>query len=286
MRIEFDAPSSLYAPAKLNLGLEVTGRRPDGYHEVVTILQTVDLFDRLHVEPAAHCTYVSPCGIADDLVARALHALSSRGIEVAARITLEKRIPIAAGLGGGSSDAGTLLRALVARGLDAQSAEEIAAALGSDVPFFLRGGTALATGRGTELEPLPTPSAWFVVAVPPVHLPNKTRRLYRSLVPDDFSDGTATRTQADRLRRGLPLDPELIKNPFIRQLTSHSGVRAAIQALRDAGAHRVWPTGAGPAVYALADDEAHATRLAQNARRTQLQVLVCSALGASALTGP
>jgi len=263
MRIELCGPLTLFAPAKLNLGLEVIGRRPDGYHEVVTILQTVSLFDRIELTPSAGLEYQPPPGIADDLVARALDELSRRGIEIAARIRLEKQIPIAAGLGGGSSDAGTLLGALATAGVPRALIDEIASGLGSDVPFFVAGGTALATGRGTELEPLPTPSGWFVVVVPRLHLPDKTRRLYQALEPGDFSDGSATRTQAERLRQGLPLDPELVRNPFIRALEAYLEVRQAAEALREAGAHWIWPTGAGPALFVVMGDFSSARDVAR-----------------------
>lgn len=280
MRIELSGPLTLFAPAKLNLGLEVIGRRPDGYHEIVTILQTVSLFDRLELAPAAALDYEPPPGIADDLVARALDELSRRGIEVAARIRLEKQIPVAAGLGGGSSDAGTVLGALAVAGVPESLVYEIAAELGSDVPFFVRGGTALATGRGTELEPLLTPHGWFVVVVPRLRLPDKTRQLYQALEPGDFSDGAATRAQAERLRQGLPLDPELIRNPFMRILASHPEVRQAADALHAAGARWVWPTGAGPALFALARNFAHARNLARVVTLPELEVFVCTVIGA------
>jgi 4-diphosphocytidyl-2-C-methyl-D-erythritol kinase len=279
-RVELSGPVTLFAPAKLNLGLEVIGRRPDGYHEVVTILQAVSLFDRLELAPAVDLDYEPPPGIADDLVARALGELSRRGIEVAARIRLEKHIPVAAGLGGGSSDAGTLLGALAVAGVPESLVYEIAATLGSDVPFFVRGGTALATGRGTELESLPTPAGWFVVVVPRLHLPGKTRRLYQALEPGDFSDGAAMRAQAEQLRQGLPLDPELIRNPFMRALEAYPEVRQAADALRAAGARSVWPAGAGPALFAVARDFAQARNLARFTTLPELEVFVCTTIGA------
>lgn len=279
MRIELCGPLTLFAPAKLNLGLEVIGRRPDGYHEVVTILQTVSLFDRLELAPSVALEYQSPPGIADDLVARALDELSRRGIELAARIRLEKQIPVAAGMGGGSSDAGTLLGALAVAGVPRALIDEVASGLGSDVPFFVRGGTALATGRGTDLEPLPTPSGWFVVVVPRLHLADKTRRLYQALEPGDFTDGSATRAQAERLRQGMPLDPELIRNPFMRVLESFPEVREAAEALREAGAHWVWPTGAGPALFAVTSEFSSAVDVARPLLPVT-RAFVCTAVSA------
>jgi 4-diphosphocytidyl-2-C-methyl-D-erythritol kinase len=277
MRIELDMPIGLLAPAKLNLGLEVLGRRPDGFHEIVTILQTVTLFDRLELAPSTALDYETPPGLADDLVARALAELSRRGIHLAARIRLHKLIPIATGLGGGSSDAGTLLGALAHAGVPRTMLEQVAATLGSDIPFFLQGGTALATGRGTDLEPLPTPTGWFVVVVPTLHMPGKTARLYQALEPPDFTDGAATRAQAERLRQELPLDTELIRNPFLRVLVTYPQVRQAFEALRAAGARRIWPTGAGPALFTIARTLAEARDLARRATVPECQVIVCSA---------
>jgi 4-diphosphocytidyl-2-C-methyl-D-erythritol kinase len=173
IRVGVRKPFRLLAPAKLNLGLEILGKRPDSYHEIVTILQTIDFGDEIVLEPATALDYRPPTEIEDDLTARALRLLAGHGVEIRARIRLSKRIPIAAGLGGGSSDAGTLLGALVHAGLPYSLARRIASDLGSDVPFFLGGGTALATDRGTELEPLSSPTGWFVIVVPPLSLRNK-----------------------------------------------------------------------------------------------------------------
>jgi len=276
VRIELKAPVVLLAPAKLNLGLEVIGRRPDGYHEIVTILQTVTLFDRLELSPAPMLDYQPPVGIADDLVARALFELSRRGIDVVARIRLHKRIPIASGLGGGSSDAGTLLGALAIAGVPRETVVHVATALGSDVPFFLQGGTALATGRGIDLEPLPTPIAWFVVVVPSLELPGKTGRLYQALEAGDYSDGAATRAQAARLRQGLPLDDELIRNPFFRLLVTYPEVRKSEERLRAGGARWIRPTGAGPALFTMTRTFAEARDLARYATAPHHQVVVCT----------
>ncbi len=249
MRVVIRSPVTIAAPAKLNLGLEVLGRRPDGYHEVVTILQSIDLCDALTFAPAPSLCYRTPAGIDDDLVARALHALHAQGIELCASIQLQKRIPLAAGLGGGSSDAGTLLGVVQRAGVPVELVEEIARSLGSDVPFFLHAGTALARGRGTELEYLPSPSGFFVIVVPRLRLQGKTERLYAALTPDDYSDGAATLRQAARLRAGLGLDPALVRNAFLRPLRAFPEVQRVLEAFARAGARWVWPSGAGPALF-------------------------------------
>ena len=148
--------------AKLNLTLEVLGRRGDGYHEVRTILQTVDLADQLEIRPypslRVECDDPALNGEAN-LAWRAAKALArSRSIQPRASIFIQKRIPVGMGLGGGSSDAAAALIALNqlwGLSLGAEELAQVAAELGSDVPFFLWGGTALAEGRGERVKPLP-----------------------------------------------------------------------------------------------------------------------------------
>ena len=151
------------AHAKLNLTFEVLGKRADGYHEVKTVMQTVGLSDRLTFEPwptlQVDCDSPELSGEVN-LVWRAARALAhSKGIQPRARIRIQKRIPVAMGLGGGSSDAAAALRALDRLWeTDATDTElaELAAGIGSDVPFFLTGGTALAEGRGEVILPMPS----------------------------------------------------------------------------------------------------------------------------------
>ena len=164
--------------AKINLSLEVIGRRDDGYHDVATILQTIDLADELALEPAntLSVTCDDP-GLAGEsnIVWRAATNLASRaGILPRARIHITKRIPVAAGLGGGSADAAAALLGLNRMwelNLATPELHQVAATLGSDVPFLLTGGTALATGRGDVLHPLPPlpethVSSWWCLGTP------------------------------------------------------------------------------------------------------------------------
>ena len=177
------AELSLACPAKVNLSLRVHGKRPDGFHEISTVLQTIDLCDRLvihRVDPASPLRIEVPGGgaPADDsnLVLKAARAFfgvlgePARGV----RFRLEKRIPSGSGLGGGSSDAAAALlglQSLWGQPLDARQLYGTAAAVGSDVPFFLQGGTAFATGRGEQVESLDDmPSATVLVVVPEVEV--------------------------------------------------------------------------------------------------------------------
>ena len=266
-----DGRVRIVAPAKLNLGLEVIGRRPDGFHDLVTIFQAVSLVDWLTLAPApdlrlfcADPALLSP----DNLALRALARLRERtGTASGASLHLDKHIPVAAGLGGASSDAAAAL--LAARRLwgapaSDQNLAELAAELGSDLPFFLRGGTALATGRGERLEPLPTPAGiWFVIVSPAVVVPRKTATLYAALTRDDFSDGARVKQQAARLRAGLPLAPDLLVNAFASPLSELRPELAELPNLmRAAGAPAVALSGAGPSHYAVLDDPDAARDLA------------------------
>ncbi|HEY8597724.1 MAG TPA: 4-(cytidine 5'-diphospho)-2-C-methyl-D-erythritol kinase [Thermomicrobiales bacterium] len=252
------------APAKLNLGLEIIGRRPDGYHELVTIFQTIALYDEITVATAAPgeltLTADPTLGGENNLILRAARALAARtGCADGATLALDKGIPVAAGLGGGSSDAATTLRALRDHwDLPTTDAElaALATRLGADVPFFLRGGTALASGIGEALIALPPlRPCWFVTLTPTIALPaDKTRRLYAALTPRDFGDGARTLAQAERLRQGLPLDPTLLVNSFATPLERLFPALADWrERLIRAGAPFVLPSGSGPTLYTMVE---------------------------------
>jgi 4-diphosphocytidyl-2-C-methyl-D-erythritol kinase len=250
------------AAAKVNLGLEVVGKRADGYHALVTIFQAVGLFDEVSVTaaPPGHLALAADPALGGErnLVLRAARALATRaGVTAGATLGLVKGIPVG-GLGGGSSDAAATLLALRefwALDIADQALAELATGLGADVPFFLRGGTALATGIGEMLTPLPPLApTWFVLLTPELPLPaDKTRQLYGALTPNDFGDGARTRAQAERLRRGEPLDPALLVNSFAGPLYR---LFPALAHWRDrllaAGAARVLPSGSGPTLYTIA----------------------------------
>ena len=171
----------VHAFAKINLSLKVFHKRPDNFHELRTIFQTISLSDVLsiHYEPAAvtRVTLESSVEIADNLVNRAAHAvLDAMQAKAQVHFKLEKKIPMGGGLGGGSTDAAAVLLALPALAgtlLPLSKMMEIASALGSDVPFFILGGTALGLGRGEELYPFPEPQpSWGVLVTPEVQCIN------------------------------------------------------------------------------------------------------------------
>jgi 4-diphosphocytidyl-2-C-methyl-D-erythritol kinase len=287
-------------PAKINLGLEIIRRREDGYHEIATILQSVSVFDRLVFRPATelslsltaqnrsihHNTVIDELGSEQNLVMAAAQLLRERlGLHVGAAIELRKRIPVAAGLGGASSDAAACLQALCTLwGVNSPSAflAQLAAELGSDVAFFISGGTALATGRGEVLTRLPNPCfSWYVIATPVRHLGQKTAVLYSMLRPEDFSSGNRIEHLAAAIRRGLPPDPWLLGNAFSRTVAQVFPETNALQAaLLEAGAPFVALSGAGPAHYTAVDsiNRAVAIGVATHSRLgAGYRVLVCRA---------
>jgi 4-diphosphocytidyl-2-C-methyl-D-erythritol kinase len=185
------APFTLLAPAKVNLSLEVRRRRADGYHELRSLMVKVGLYDRLRFAPAPDGVLSLSCDVPglscgeDNLIVKAARLLQARaGRARGARIRLSKRIPMAAGLAGGSADAAAALlglKRLWRLRLDARTLASLALQLGSDVPFCLDARTAaLARGRGEELSPVPRlPRLWLVLAKPPVAVP--TSGVYQAL---------------------------------------------------------------------------------------------------------
>ena len=164
----------LEAHAKLNLTLEVIGKRDDGYHETASIMQTLDLADTVTLEPSDRLELSCSCAeleSPDNLALKAARLLRKEsGTSLGAAVTIEKRIPVASGLGGGSADAAATLVGLNKMwelGLSNDDLRHLASKLGSDVPFLVEGGTAIALGRGERIRLLPPPDLpWFVLAFP------------------------------------------------------------------------------------------------------------------------
>jgi 4-diphosphocytidyl-2-C-methyl-D-erythritol kinase len=258
---------TLKAPAKINLALEVTGKRPDGYHEIKTIIQAINLYDELLFEPAAAIQFkCSVPGLPEDnLVMRAARMLKETfNCSSGVKITLHKGIPVSGGLGGGSSDAGATLKGLNEfwkLGLCESDLTGLAARLGSDVPFFIHGGTALAEGRGELISLLPELlSGWIVLMLPAVTgIENKTRAMYSRLTAADFTDGKRTLELAARIREGRGIATSLVYNAFDRPAEDLlPGVKEGLAAFRAAGAENVHVAGSGPSIFALAKDREEA----------------------------
>jgi len=238
------------APAKINLALVVGPLRDDGKHELVTVYQRVGMSDRIEVVPAAELRVDGFPG--DTLVRGALEALAARaGVEPRWHATIEKRLPVAAGLGGGSSDAATALRlanGTLSEPLPSAALHELAAGLGADVPFFLAEGPQLGTGDGTTLAPLDLPQDFWVLLVLPRRAEKaSTASVYAAFDERDGAHGWEERRDAlhdalARVRRPRDL-AALPPNDLAR-----SSLTDELLAL---GAFRADVSGAGPTVYGL-----------------------------------
>jgi 4-diphosphocytidyl-2-C-methyl-D-erythritol kinase len=250
------------ALAKLNLDLRVLGKRPDGYHELRTIFQTISLADSLEMAfTPGRKTVIElqdSMAIPDNLVTRAARmVLEAMGIGGRVEMRLVKRVPLGAGLGGGSSDAAAVLLALpvlAGRKLDLPKLSELGRQLGSDVPFFLLGGTAVGIGRGTELFPLPDgPAQNGVVVAPGLHV--NTAQAYRDLSPRLTSESQENKIFSFQSQVWGRRVGELPRNDFEEVVFQQHGNLAAIkkQLLR-AGASVALMTGSGSALFGLFPD--------------------------------
>ena len=279
------------ACAKVNWVLEVLQRRPDGYHEVRTVIQTIDLCDTLELHPASElCLEVHGEGLPpeqENLVTKAAHLLRERADGApGARMRLSKAIPVAAGLGGGSSDAAAALcglNELWGLGLSPEALADVAARLGSDVPFFLHGGTALVEGRGERVTTLPDAQRQkLVIALPTLTLADKTRHMYSLLTPTDYTDGSMAGRLADAIHQGRPVADGHLFNvfdgPAFRAFPELEHLR---QALLAAGARSVHLTGSGPALFALVDAPTERERLTRAAADAGARVLVAASAPAA-----
>ncbi len=260
------------SPAKVNLVLEVLGKRPDGYHELKSIAQTIDLCDILCFELADEvsfqCTEPS-LNTPDNLVVRAARLLKEySGYSGGVKIILEKRVPWGAGLGGGSSNAATtllVLNRLWELGLSTPDILSVAAKLGSDVPLFVYGGTVLAEGRGEKVTSLPTlKPLWLVLLVPPFSgMSEKTTHLYSLLEPPHYTRGESVSRALESLQKMGEIAPSLMFNVFDAvAFKAFPGLEHYWNVFRDAGAENVHLAGSGPALFAAVKDHSQAERLA------------------------
>lgn len=255
-----------FAPAKVNLGLSVLGVRPDGYHDLHTVMVPLNVGDTLDIAPADTLS-LDAVGAdlptdSRNLVYRAARAyLDAAGVAGGARITLHKRLPLASGLGGGSSDAATTLQALAQLYPASVDLPALALSLGADVPFFLLGGPALAEGVGERLTPLTLPDAPLVLLNPGVEV--SARDAYRWL--DDARAFTPP-LDVPALRDALQprnTAQQVADMPYFNALqdpvvTRHPAIREALAALRGAGLHSPLMSGSGSTCFALARDDAQA----------------------------
>ena len=283
---------SVRAHAKINLDLRVGSRRADGFHDLTTILQSVALHDTVSLRAGAgrcrvRCATVGVPEGEDNLVWRAAHrlwgALGRRGDPSGVTITITKRIPVAAGLGGGTADAVAALRGLCrlwGAALEPARLHAVAAAVGADGPFFLVGGTALGVGRGDEVYPLAElPRCWVVVAVPPRGV--STAAAYGWLDRDAVARRGRGGADPGRVPPviGSALDRAALTNDLQRPVgRRRPEIRAAIRALAAAGAVPAAMTGSGAAVFGLFTRRAPAIAAARAVRREAWTVVLTRTL--------
>ena len=273
----------LMAPAKVNLTLEVVGSRPDGYHELASVFATVDLRDRVRVAPwRALDVKIAPAvdgPRGDDLASRAVRALAdASGRSALAHVRVRKRIPVASGLGGGSSDAGAVLRGLSrAWRLGSVDLTPIAARVGSDVPFFVSGAAyALVRGRGELVEALPAPSDALWIAL--VRMPE------RLSTADVFAAHRAGPYEAERSAKLAKALRDRKATVGVVRESLHNDLLAAAESVAPAIADArkrasalgidLAMSGSGPSLFALGDDRAHAIRIGRRLRRVGFEVRV------------
>lgn len=270
---------TLLAPAKINLALAVTGKREDGYHELRSVFATIDLADRVRVAPSPRLEVrIAPdvgAPRGDDLASRAVRAMATAtGREAAAFVHIRKRVPVAAGLGGGSSDAGAVLRALATIWQRADiDLVALAATVGSDVPFFVSGArVAFVQGRGDRVDALPDPPATHVVIVRS-RARLATKDVFAALRSDDRGAAAAVDTLRDAFAR-RSVTPQLLRDNARNDLLAPAErlCPQVAEARTRAAQHGIALslTGSGPTLFAVADDRRDALRIARILRRIDL----------------
>ena len=277
---------TVLAPAKLNLTLEVLAERPDGYHEIRSVFQTINLCDSLRFQLSQKVTITSDTpdwAPEKSLVTKAVSLLqeTARCVE-GATIEVSKGIPLVSGLGGDSSDAAATLRGLNKLWkleLSVEKLLELATQLGSDVAFFLYGGTALVEGRGEVVTPLPPLPHWWVILVVPdaPRLPEKTRQLYASLEASHYTDGQITQRLVDELREGR--EPSILFNTFENvALTRFSKLKVYRDHMVKIGAPTVHLAGSGPILFTLIKDKSQAEDLYTHCQQQNMKTYLVETL--------
>ena len=248
------------AHAKINLTLEVIGKRSDGYHNLVSIIQTIDMHDIVTVENAPELSVSCDEPEVPDESNLALSAAKALcryvGERRGAHIHVSKKIPVAAGLGGGSADAAAALRALNRlwrTELTDGQLQEVAAEVGSDVPVLINGGTALVQGRGEDVKRLPNANLdWLLLASPAGTIDGKTALMFSYMDPSMYTRGVLSHKLAGRIIGGGDVPEEFLFNvfqPIVRD--SFPGWSDTYDRLASLGAREIFVSGAGPSMYAI-----------------------------------
>ena len=262
---------TIEAPAKINLTLEVLGKRPDGYHEIRSVIQTINFCDSLQITASKDIQFKSNKSVwsgEQSLVAKAAKLLqATTGSTQGATIKIKKCLPLISGLGGDSSDAAAILRGLNQLwelGLSPTKLQALTQELGADVSFFLSGGTALMEGRGEKLTSLPPmPHQWVILVIPNVpRLPGKTKRVYSMLKPSHFTDGKITEKLVTCLKSGGEFNTSLLYNVF-ENVVFARGEELTIYRnhILKIGAPNIHLAGSGPTLFTLLEDKSQAEDL-------------------------
>jgi 4-diphosphocytidyl-2-C-methyl-D-erythritol kinase len=272
---------TVLAPAKINLTLEVLSKRPDGFHEIRSLMQSINLCDRLRFRLSRDIKFHgdNPDFVWEEsLISRATALLrETTGCPKGATIELTKRIPLSSGLGGDSSDAAAILSGLNRLwklGLSLKELAELAPKLGSDVSFFLYGGTALVEGRGEIITPLPPlPHHWVVLMIPDVpRMAEKTKQLYARLKSSPYTDGQITENFVKALKEGGEIKPAMLFNTFENvAFEQFPGLEVYKEHFIKLGAPDVHLAGSGPALFTMTKDKADAERLYQSLQKQRVE---------------
>jgi 4-diphosphocytidyl-2-C-methyl-D-erythritol kinase len=275
---------TIEAPAKINLTLEVLGKRVDGYHEIRSMIQTINFCDSLQITQNKEVRFKSNKSVwsgEQSLVAKAVKLLqAATGSTQGASIKIKKCLPLISGLGGDSSDAAAVLRGLNQLwelGLSTTKLQALTQQLGSDVSFFLSGGTALMEGRGEKVTPLPPmPHQWIILIIPDVpRLPGKTKRVYSMLRPSHYTDGKITEKLITFLKSGGEFSSSLLYNVF-ENVVFGSGEELTI--LRDhilkTGAPNIHLAGSGPTMFTLLEDKSQAEDLLVRLKNQRIEAFL------------
>ena len=279
---------TVLAPAKLNLTLEVLAKRPDGFHEIRSVIQTINLCDTLHFQLSQGIEFKcnQPDWIPEDsLVSRAVSLLQqTTGCLKGTTIEISKRIPLVSGLGGDSSDAAAILRGLNKLwelNLSQPKLLELASQIGSDAAFFVYGGTALVKGKGELVTPLPTlPRMWVVMVIPPLpRMVRKTEQLYACVKTSHYTGGQITDRLIALITGGREVTLPILFNVFDDIAPdSFAGLRQYWQQFLKAGAQEIHLAGSGPALFTLVKDKVEAEKIYWHLQEQDLECYLTDTL--------
>ncbi|MGK7914802.1 MAG: 4-(cytidine 5'-diphospho)-2-C-methyl-D-erythritol kinase [Prochloraceae cyanobacterium] len=288
---------SLIAPAKINLYLEIIGDRPDGYHELVMIMQSIDLADRIDLYPSqteqicVRCTHPQVPVDQTNLAWKAAQLMSQEFPRAFARyggveINIDKKIPVAAGLAGGSTDAAAILvgiNQMWQLGLTQPELQALAAKIGSDIAFCISGGTAIATGRGEQLDPIPDLDNLWAVLAKYRNLSVSTAWAYQTyrqqFASSYLSDAEAVLSRTSQVHSGPLVKAiahkdgaeigKLIHNDLEKiVLPEFAQVTQLREAFQSAGGLGTMMSGSGPTIFTLCESEEQAQAIKQKVKQT------------------